>query len=732
MRRQLSIGLAISLTMAGNLCAQRADNHLSNANVIIEYSPRRPVNRFTPAHDLGGAVDGHDKGSTDLLLTETNIREMLSAGLKPLTYRLRTELAGDAWHWNSRGAWSDANRQQGYWTSNADLAEPISVSYGYRLPRRGNTIDQANDDGYSRLDDGDNASFWKSNPYLDRAFTGENNSIHPQWVVVEFAKPEPINAVRILWGAPCAQHYQIQYGNFDDVSDIALSPKELWHDFPLGKILPRAAVRLSKSEQTPLRISLTPIKARWLRILMTESSATGLEQSSDVRDRAGFAMREIYAGYQDPNGTFHDRIHHAADRKQQTIIHVSSTDPWHRESDRDEGIEQPGFDRVFTNGLTNDLPMLLPSGLLYDTPENAANEIRYLRARAYKFDSVELGEEPDGQYISPEDYGALYLQWAEAIHRVAPSLKLGGPSFQEILKDQDVPADRGNSEWLRRFLDYLKRRGRAKDFSFFSFEWYPFDDVCGATAPQLARAPRMLENSLRAMQRYGLSRDIPWIITEYGYSAFGARAELDLEGALLNADIVGEFLTLGGDQAFLFGYTPGYIDRDSPCTAGNNMLFSLGDDNQIKDRFATYFGARLLTQEWLQPGDGVHEIYPAKSDARDPRGNQLVTAYVVRRPDGLWSVLLINKDPNRAFQVRVGFRDLQSKASSNLAGVIDIFQYSGKQYALDGSLDNPHPKRAEPPEHTTMKTSGITPATISLPSYSLTIIRGRMSSRRIN
>src|ERR1043165_7063078 len=226
MRRQLSIGLAISLAMAGNLCAQRGDNHLSNANIVIEYSPTRPVNRFTPAHALGGAVDGHDKGSTDLLLTAANIREMLSTGLKPLTYRLRTELAGDVWHWNSRGAWSDANRQQGYWTSNADLAEPISVSYGYRLPRRGNTIDQANDDGYSRLDDGDEARFWKSNPYLDRAFTGENNSIHPQWVVIEFAKPEPINAVRILWGESFAQRYQIQYGNFDDVSDIALSPKE--------------------------------------------------------------------------------------------------------------------------------------------------------------------------------------------------------------------------------------------------------------------------------------------------------------------------------------------------------------------------------------------------------------------------------------------------------------------------------------------------------------------------
>src|SRR6266853_3678074 len=105
-------------------------------------------------------------------------------------------------------------------------------------------------------------------------------------------------------------------------------------------------------------------------------------------------------------------------------MHVSSTDPWHRDIDLDEGVEQPGFDRIFQSGLTNGLPVLLPTGILFDTPENAANEIRYLRARGYKFDRVELGEEPDGQYMTPEDFGALYLQWAGAIHLVDPNVKL--------------------------------------------------------------------------------------------------------------------------------------------------------------------------------------------------------------------------------------------------------------------------------------------------------------------
>ena len=706
----------------GTVFAQRTSQRAQRATVTVSFTPDRPANRFIPSHALGAGVDGHEKGTIDLQLTSSNIQAMLSAGFKSLTYRLRTELAGDAWHWNPQGAWSDANKRQGYWVSDSKSASPISLSHGYHLPRRGNTIDQANDEGYSRIDDGDPQSFWKSNPYLDRKFTGESNSLHPQWIVIEFERPESINAIRLLWGEPFGKRYQIQYGNFDDVSDIALNPEGNWRDFPQGTI------HNGSGGEVSLRVSQVPIKARWLRILLTESSETNHVESNDVRDRAGFAVRELDAGFIDTKSEFHDRIRHGADRRKQTIIHVSSTDPWHRESDLDEGVEQTGFDRIFQSGLTNGLPMLLPTGLAYDTPESAANEIRYLRERGYNFDRVELGEEPDGQYITPEDFGALYLQWADAIHRVDPQVKLGGPSFQEIMPADPTSKIRlGNSAWMRRFLDYLNGRGRAADYSFFTFEWYPFDEVCQPVAPQLASAPNLLADALHDMEQRGLSRQIPWIISEYGYSAFATRAEISIEGALLNADIVGKFLTLGGDQAFLFGYTPGYVDRDFPCTAGNNMLLSMDEDGDITHRFATYFGARLVTQEWLKPGDEVHEIYPASSDVRNAKSEELITAYAVHRPDGLWSLLLINKDPKRAFSTNLIFRNTVSGAAAGFHGPLDLYQYSSQQYLLGGSPDNPYPIRAEEPDHKVIQSSNPKRMQISLPPYSLTVIRGALS-----
>ena len=72
------------------------------------------------------------------------------------------------------------------------------------------------------------------------------------------------------------------------------------------------------------------------------------------------------------------------------------------------------------------------------------------------------------------------------------------------------------------------------------------------------------------------------------------------------------------------------------------MLFLLGADGNISYRMPTYFGARLLTQEWAQPGDGLHEIYLASVDEPALQDKSLVTAYAVLRPDGLWAVMVLN------------------------------------------------------------------------------------------
>ena len=89
--------------------------------------------------------------------------------------------------------------------------------------------------------------------------------------------------------------------------------------------------------------------------------------------------------------------------------------------DRMESGDQVGFDLFFTSGITRGLPAMVPVAMLYSTPEDAAAEIAYLKKRGYPISHIEMGEEPDGQYMAPEDYAALYLQWAIALHRVDPA-----------------------------------------------------------------------------------------------------------------------------------------------------------------------------------------------------------------------------------------------------------------------------------------------------------------------
>ena len=142
------------------------------------------VRTFDPASSWGAALDGKAGGEIPRIYTAHNIAAMNSAGFGPVTYRLRTELGIEAWHWNPAGRWSDPAHHQGYWTSSASRRTD-RVSFGYRLPRRGRTIDDANNDGYSRIDDGDTTSFWKTNPYLDPRYTGEPEAEHAQWFTVD-------------------------------------------------------------------------------------------------------------------------------------------------------------------------------------------------------------------------------------------------------------------------------------------------------------------------------------------------------------------------------------------------------------------------------------------------------------------------------------------------------------------------------------------------------------------
>src|SRR5207237_9815551 len=113
-------------------------------------------------------------------------------------------------------------------------------------------------------------------------------------------------------------------------------------------------------------------------------------------------------------------------------------------------------------------------------------------------------EEPDGQSASPEDYAALYTCVARRLTSLNSQLKLGGPSLQNF-EDQLLTwtDSSGNRSWMNRFLKYVRRAGAR--FDFFSFEFYPFDNVCGYPAPHLLRIPKRLGEMMTNLRQSAVS-----------------------------------------------------------------------------------------------------------------------------------------------------------------------------------------------------------------------------------
>lgn len=689
--------------------------------IVVTILGNRPVHTFRPDQAWGAALDGHDYSRTATVYSPANIAAMRSARLGPISYRLRSELAIEAWHWNPAGVWSDAARQQGYWTSSATATHPILMSYGYRLPRRGRTLDDANNDGYSRIDDGDTTSFWKTNPYLDLRFTKESERDHPQWLVVDLGTAQPIDAARVAWGSPFPRRYTIDFWSGDQSLPIDRNPDGEWNTFTRGDVTG------SRGGDVLLSLGAQQVTTRFVRLTLRESSHTAAGGDGDPRDSLGFALRELWLGTRDSTGTFHDAMRHAPSPSGQSEILVSSTDPWHRASDLDSNVAQPGFDLVFRSGLTRGQAMLVPTGLLFDTPENAAAELRFLRSRGYPVRRMELGEEPDGQRVTPEDHAALYLQFASALRRADPAITLGGPSMQTLYNDElrlwparTAPGKR--STWIGRFVDYLEARHRLADFAFFSFEWYPFDDVCGPPAPHLAEASAKLAGDIERLRAAGLPAGIPFVMTEYGYSAHASPIEIDLAGAIFNVETVANFFANQGTTAYAFGFEPAELMHEPSCPLWGNLAFFLSDPaGAVRDSLPAYWAARLLTTAWADSTGGNHGQFATTVSSGDSGSASRVGAYTLRRPDGRWSVLLLNRDSAQAHSVTVSLQLGNTSSRRPLKGPIDLWQYSSVQYQFHADGEFGRPSRNLPPAHRVMS---MAPAPITLPPMSITVIVG--------
>jgi hypothetical protein len=664
--------IILAITVPVLLCAIQMARAQQNEQVTIDTS--RAVNSFSPLRALGGAIDRQRGGTTqeeiekhtEWVLTDAVLQDLLGAGWGTVSYRQNTELQIEAWHWNPRGTWSNPAKKEGYFVGSAEPTSlKIEHSWAYPLPHRGATLGDGN--GWSRMTDGDPKTYWKSNPYLTKAFTGEDDSSHPQWVMVDLGAKVDINAIQIAWANPYATRYYVQFWTGDVEPFYKGINQGSWQAFPMGTTLH------GRGGTSTQKLANWSIPVQYLRIWMKESSNTcDTHGPQDKRNCMGYAINELSLGTLAADGKFTDIVKHMPNRHQ-TITWPSSVDPWHAASDLDylRG-DQIGFDFFFDSGVTRGLPTMVPIAMLYATPEDAANEIAYLHKRKYPISWIEMGEEADGQRMLPEDYAALYIQFARAIHKLVPQARLGGPPFEGTPGDVDSWADAdGRVSFLGRFVDYLRAHNALQDFSFFSFEHYPCmgTHLCGDW-DSLDMEPGWVNHVVQAWKDNGLPANVPFFMTEG--NDLGEGSAHTVKSALWLADYVGAMMTAGAGATYYFHYIA------SPGPGGRGFL---SVDQQNHATYSPqYLATQVITQEWVQPVDKIHKLYKATSDVLDTKGNELITAYPVERPDGRWAVMLINKDEKNGHSVRVTFNDPATGKTRFFTGPVDRAVFGPAEY----------------------------------------------------
>lgn len=708
---------------------------LSAQTVTVETAPSDARNHFIPQQTMGSSLDRISVEAIDKALTPKMLAAVAPSGWEPMTYRQNTELAVEAWHWNPNGTWSDP-AGRGYFTGATTLGEPIRYSYGYSLPRRGFTRnDGTGNTGYSRLTDGDKSSFWKSNPYLTEKYTGESDSLHPQWVIVDLKEKDVVDAIRIDWGAPYAKRFAVQY--WTGLDPISKPTEGVWSTFPAG------AISEGKGGEETIRLTQIPATVQFVRIVMTESSNTcDADGAADPRNCVGYAVRELSIGTLSADGSLHDVVRHTPDQDQ-TTTYCSSVDPWHTKDDLlSKRQAQVGFDLFYTSGITHGLPAMIPIAMLYGQPEDAAAQIQYIEARGYPISYVEMGEEADGQYTPPEDYAALYLQFAAALHKADPKLKLGGPAFQGVNDDiQTWPDASGNTSWFTRFLNYLRAHGRMQDLAFFSFEHYPLTP-CAFNWSDLYDEPQHIEHIVQVWHNDGLPQDVPYFITESNLSSSTSEAYLSNFAGLWLADYIGSFLTAGGNGVYYFHYLPLREDRGCGNSPGVFGMMSVDRDYNVAQPLSQFFASELINREWIEPGAVENTIFPASSTVSDGVGHNLVTAYADLRPDGQWSVMLVNRDQEVAHTVDVAFHNKDKNLTVGFAGAVHAVTFGSGQYAWHPELVEPmaHPEQPEeavivsgyghadpdgPPKEEDLRVAP--DARFEIPAASIVVLRGKVA-----
>jgi hypothetical protein len=110
---------------------------------------------------------------------------------------------------------------------------------------------------------------------------------------------------------------------------------------------------------------------------------------------------------------------------------------------------------------------------------------------------------------------------------------------------------------------------------------------------------------------------------------------------------------------------------------------------------------------------------------KDPAEHVLVTAYAVLRPDGQWSLMVVNRDQLNAHKVKIEFND--GRSPSYFSAQVARITFGSEQYQWHPDEKGGHADPDGPVARSNV--AGGQGSVYTLPQASITVLRGKIAPR---
>ena len=524
-------------------------------------------------------------------------------------------------HWNGAGAF-DA---RGWWM-------PSGTNYAPSF--QGVEIHRGTTSHYGRpamVTDGDPGTYWLSDAGADAPTN--------QWLYVDLGAARTADSVSITWGEPHATRFSVQDRNPKSVNQWApySHTTDDWID--------TRARDISGSGGTQ-QVTFDSVTSRYFRLLLTGSSASPPQ----------YAIIELTVF----NGT--SRLtRHSKDMRQdpvdgnwkpvQSWTVASTTDP----ACSVERIYDFDFESFmsYVRGLSPRVSPLITINCGGATPEEAAAWVRYANlVKGYGIRYWEIGNEMNGSWetggpLSAREYAVRYLAFCRAMKAVDPRIVIAGPGISDAV----VPSgDYDGRSYLQAFVERLAARNQAGAIESVDVHWYPFfmndnRETTWKTLGQLSALPAQFD---RWLALHPQRATVPILISEFNSGA-GTPFSTGIENALWLADTYGEFIRSFGRRGAASYWTILHpSDAAANPRGGDQSLLQLEKNAWQYQERSVYWAMRLLSTRWAVAADRAEHTLVQAASTRPQ-----LSVYADRRPDGILSLLVVNRDLDHATETRL-------------------------------------------------------------------------------